>query len=184
MTTTPARTITVFGKKKLTPDEQVLLEEIGWALYYTNRQLYVAAAEGTSATVAAGYRRAGGTPTIRRAGDASPPDTPTIVVLDAALVLELDDVLPGWDTRGWILISDAKTLTFVHEHLTHHARQRLAGGSGDGDDDALGSSGAQVPIQTPDFPSGPPAHSVAESKPKRSRPRSTSTGKPSRQSSA
>jgi hypothetical protein len=104
-----AMNVIAIGKRDCTPLEQDALHTIGFGIAHAGHQLHVPSTPGAPAFIAEGYRAAGKEPTIHTAGMGSIAGD-TIAVLDSALIAKLDQRMPDWEKKDWIVLSDETTL--------------------------------------------------------------------------
>lgn len=106
---TEKRPVIVIGKRTCSPLEQDALHTIGYGLATVGRPLHTTASPGAPAHIIEGYRAAGGEPTIHTAGLGNV-DGETICIPDIDLATKLDQKVPDWDDRDWIVLHDEELL--------------------------------------------------------------------------
>ena len=97
---TDKSSIVVLGVPDLDKDEIDLFNEIGNAIYQSNRQLVTTKSKGVGAAVHDGFRKAGGTTEWLPHGEI--PDHDRVLVFgDQHFQKRLDEAVPDWRDRGW-----------------------------------------------------------------------------------
>lgn len=104
--------VVVLGKASYRKSEQHALETFGQALAHRSKQLLTTQSPPASAAhaVRIGYEFANGRTQFLKPGDLEPFDGryPVVVFTDKRMQDQLDERMPNWRTRGWIVIHNIK----------------------------------------------------------------------------
>lgn len=97
--------VIVIGKRELTQNETDALQTIGFGIATAGKMLHTTDTPGAPQAVAAGFRAAGREPEIHTSG-LSQVDGDTICILDGPLATKLDQQMPDWEHKGWLVLQD------------------------------------------------------------------------------
>ena len=102
--------VIVLGKASFRDSEAPALADFGKALFIRGKQLLTTKSRGAAMSVEAGYISAGGDPQYLTAGDLKPFDGryPVVIFTDKRMQDQLDERMPDWRTRNWIVIHNPK----------------------------------------------------------------------------
>lgn len=103
--------VVVLGKASYRNSEIEALRNFGIALAIRSKQLLTTAAPNSAAAVIdAAYQEAGGTTNYLKPGDLEPFDGryPVVAFTDKRMQDQLDERMPDWRTRNWIVIHNIK----------------------------------------------------------------------------
>lgn len=101
--------VVVLGKASYRTSEAEALRNFGRALAIRGKQLLTTANAGAAGPIREGYTTQGGTPSMLPAGtDAFDGRYPVIVFTDKRMQDQLDERMPDWRTRNWIVIHNPK----------------------------------------------------------------------------
>lgn len=96
-------TIVVIGTTHLDKDQDEAVRDLGRAIAHVGKTLITTKAPGVASAVAAGYQLSGKKATYLKAGTA--PETENVVVLgNNDFLTKLEDRLPDYRDRGWLII--------------------------------------------------------------------------------
>lgn len=97
------KTVVILGCTTIDADADEMFRDIGSIIYRHGKQLVTTRTKGVADAVAAGFRLAGGIPAYLAEGGDAPDHDRVLVFADNAFKERLDDRVPDWDTRGWLV---------------------------------------------------------------------------------
>lgn len=127
---TEKSSIVVLGVTDLNKEETDLFEEIGRAIYHSNRQLITTQSKGVGKAVSDGFRDSGGKP-IWLANKEVPDHDRVLIFGDNAFQSKLDEAVPDWQDRGWLSVHRNDFFEFW-KMLVEYIANRTRSKSGDG----------------------------------------------------